>query len=190
MINTNININRKQNKGFTLVEMLVAVSILSLSILAAFTSISNNIKTARFSEDKVVAYYLASEAIEYIRNVRDENAIRNIQQLPFGASTNWLRDISSSISDPCYNRNCIVDTIANSITPCSSDHNSCPFLKKHPTSKIYGYNNVWTQSIFKRSVSVSVISATEAVVTATVTWTASNGDSKTYTLSEIIRNWQ
>lgn len=182
-----INFNYK--KGFTLVEMLVAISILSLSILAAFTAVSSNIKNSKFSEDKIVASYLASEAIEYIKNVRDENAIRNIQGISTNTPVNWLRDISDTISDPCYNRSCVIDSIANTISPCTSNHASCPFLRQH-YSKIYGYDNSWTVTKFKRSVIVSSLSSNEAIITVTVSWVASDGSTKSYTLSEIIRNWQ
>ncbi len=179
----------KKQKGFTLVEMLVAISILSLSILATFTAISANLKNAKYSEDKIVASFLASEAIEYVKNVRDENAIRNILGISTGNPINWLRDISASISDPCYNRSCVIDTISNTITACSSDHNSCPFLRQHYT-KIYGYDSGWTLTKYKRSVTVTSISSTEANVTVTMTWTAPDGSAKNFTLSEIIRNWQ
>lgn len=182
------NIIYKKN-GFTLVEMLVAISILSLSILASFTAVSSNIRNAKYSEDRIVASFLASEAIEYIKNVRDENVIRNIQGIPTNSPVNWLRDISATISDPCYNRSCIMDSIENTITACTSDHNSCPFLRKH-YSKIYGYNSSWTLTKYKRSVAVTSISSTEATVSVTVTWLAPDGTTKTYSLSEIIRNWQ
>src|SRR3989338_7743588 len=61
----------KQNSGFTLVEMLVAVSIFTVSLLGIMSVIASGISDTGYAKKKIIATYLAQEGIEYIRNMRD-----------------------------------------------------------------------------------------------------------------------
>ncbi len=67
-----------KNKGFTLVEMLIGVLIFSLSLVALMTISSKGLKAARGAEKQVIADYLAIEAIEVVRNMRDESFLKNL----------------------------------------------------------------------------------------------------------------
>lgn len=61
----------KQNKGFTLLETLVSVGILSLVIIGPLAVIINSSSYARQTKDTVTATYLAEEAIELLQNQYD-----------------------------------------------------------------------------------------------------------------------
>lgn len=75
-------------RGFTLIETLVAISILVLALTGPLTIISQALRSAYYSRDQIVAFYLAQEAVEYIRNVRDENSLKT------GATVDsWLNGI-------------------------------------------------------------------------------------------------
>src|SRR3989344_5287897 len=62
---------KSKNKGFTLVETLVALSIFSVSILGLLVALSQGLADTGYAKKKVAAAYLAQEGIEYIRNMRD-----------------------------------------------------------------------------------------------------------------------
>ncbi len=192
--------------GFTLVELLVAISILSLAILAAFTAISNNIRGSNFAEDQMMVYYLADEGIEYVRNWRDQNSLKNIQALSTGGMpVLWLTGLAQVPSDPCYGNNgkvCYIDSFLN--TPsnppqsCSGSASTCPYLFNNINTSdsafgLYGYTTSpsvsWKQTQFQRSISINVISPTEATVSVTVSW-VTNGVSKNYAISETLEAWQ
>lgn len=77
---SNLNKQNKKNaclikpwrsRGFTLIEMLIAVSIFSMSILAFMTVLSNGISDTNYAKNKTVAAFLAVEGVEYARNLRD-----------------------------------------------------------------------------------------------------------------------
>ncbi|MGB0925358.1 MAG: type IV pilus modification PilV family protein [Minisyncoccia bacterium] len=70
---------KKQNKksGFTLIEMLVAVLIFSMSLAALLSISAQGLKLARSSEKQLVADYLALEAMEFVRNQRDSAFLSN-----------------------------------------------------------------------------------------------------------------
>ena len=59
---------RNSNAGFTLIESLVAISILLLSISAPLTIASKGLASSFFARDQITAFYLAQDAVEYIRD--------------------------------------------------------------------------------------------------------------------------
>jgi type II secretory pathway pseudopilin PulG len=66
-------IKQQNNKGFTLVEALFAIFILTFSISAFMGVVSSNIFSARYARDEISANYLLQEVVDYIRNDRDTN---------------------------------------------------------------------------------------------------------------------
>ena len=64
---------RKQ--GLTLVETLVAISILTIAVVGPLGIIAQALHTSYYTRDQMTAYYLAQEAIEYVRNIRDNQSI-------------------------------------------------------------------------------------------------------------------
>lgn len=62
---------QQKNKGFTLIEMLVAVLIFTVSLTALMTITSRGLRVSNEAQRQVIADYLAIEAIEAVRNMRD-----------------------------------------------------------------------------------------------------------------------
>ena len=82
------------NKGETIAETIVALSILALGITVASTVIVNALRNMDNAKNRIVAVNLAREGLEALRNVRD---------------TNWL--MYSDRRRACWNHD-------PSITPC------------------------------------------------------------------------
>ena len=68
---------KQKNKGFTLVETLVAISIFTMSILGLLSTLSRGVTDTSYAKQKMVASYLAEEGIEYLRNQRDNYVLYN-----------------------------------------------------------------------------------------------------------------
>lgn len=175
-------ITHSKKLGFTLVEVLVAISILSISILATFTAVQGALRSTNFSEDQIIAYYLADEALEYIRSVRDSNGIQHISALGSSSTYNWLTNISPACTTACY-----VDVPNDRITACSSNPASCPMLLYNASNGLYQYT-AGSPTMYRRWVSVTPISTTEVSVDVFVSWNA-QGISKTHTQKLVLRNW-
>lgn len=84
---TNINkkiFSSKINRlaGFTLLETLVAILLFTVALSALLALVRDSVTTATYTKNEVVATYLAQEAVDYIRNQRDEivkiNALSSI----------------------------------------------------------------------------------------------------------------
>jgi len=81
-------------KGLTLVESLIAISILVIAVLGPLVIVSQALRVSFFARDQITAYYLAQEAIEYVRNIRDKNALTQV------SSANWLVGITEGQTKP------------------------------------------------------------------------------------------
>lgn len=65
-----------RSKGFTLVELMVALGIIVVGLLASFTLLSSSIGLQRVVADRLTATYLAGEGIEIVKNFIDTNVQR------------------------------------------------------------------------------------------------------------------
>ncbi len=70
------NSNSHNNKGFTLLEVIFAMFVLLIGILAVYILIQNSISKSRQSSFRLTAAYLAQEGIEIVRNLRDQNWLK------------------------------------------------------------------------------------------------------------------
>lgn len=62
-------------KGFTLIESLIAISILTFAVAGPLFTADRAIVAAQTSRDQVIAMYLAQEGIEHMRMLRDNEYI-------------------------------------------------------------------------------------------------------------------
>jgi len=178
--------NNKNNEGFTIVETLVAISILSLSVAGAFTAVQGGIKSSTVAKDQITAFYLAQEGMEFIKNVRDENALHSVS----GQSTGWLDDLSSVSSDPCFfGKICRIDSYLKTIATCSGGFGTCPNIKKDSSTGLFGYTPSWPDTVFKREIQFQQIGTDEVFVIMRISWT-NRGMCKFFQASETLFNRQ
>ncbi|EKE19523.1 MAG: hypothetical protein ACD_8C00144G0006 [uncultured bacterium] len=64
----------KLQKGFSLVEVLVSLMVLSIGLLGVSALMVGNIKSAANAKDQVIASALAQEGVELIRNFKFNNS--------------------------------------------------------------------------------------------------------------------
>lgn len=102
--------------GFTLVEALVAISILMIAIASPMTLAQKGLSTAVLSKDQMVASFLAQDAIEAVKNIRDQIAVSQ-------TSGNWL---TGTLLDECICDDTIYICDFDSLSPryCTIDTTS------------------------------------------------------------------
>lgn len=69
--------SKKHKLGFTLIETILAISVIGLVITAAASLTQNSLRIGRSSMNQFIAYHLAEEGLEIVRNVRDSNWLAN-----------------------------------------------------------------------------------------------------------------
>lgn len=78
---------QQKNKGFTLIETLVALSIFVTSVTVLLVATGNGIQNTNAAQNRLTATYLAQEGVELVRAARDtyfmrENTDSNVDATP------------------------------------------------------------------------------------------------------------
>lgn len=177
----------KNNLGFTVLESIVAIFVLTLAISGAFSAVRQSLHQSTLSKEEVRAFYLAQEAVEIVRNRRDNNQLEKIN----GSTNSWLYGISSNVDDPCYfGKVCRVDaSVSSPFAYCGSNEwGSCENIRQNSTDFRYGHNPSWTSTNFKREIKLEQINSNEIAVIVRMTW--SKGlTSKDFTVRTLLFNW-
>lgn len=114
--------NQKKERGFTFVELIITIFVISIGILGAFSVLQQIISSSSMNSPKLVGSYLAQEGIEIVRNIRD---------------TNWLEgedwrnglDICSSSNTGC-----------DAVDGCAGDYQSS-FLENYSSDDFLYINS-------------------------------------------------
>jgi prepilin-type N-terminal cleavage/methylation domain-containing protein len=173
--------------GFTLVEAMVAIAILSLAVTGPMVIAQKGIQSAVYARDQITAFYLAQEAVEYVRNVRDSNRITN---------SAWLSQLSACM-ETGSNERCQIDAryadFTNPLAIQSCPSGTCSAISFDTVNNVYGYGSgsTWRPTLFTRIVSLdNRISSKEAIVSVTVEWnTALFAPKRTFTIKEYLFNF-
>lgn len=172
--------SKNKKRGFTFLETIVAIGILTIALASPLTLASSSIRAAGQAKDKFIASYLAAEAIEYVRNVRDTNALTG----------GWLGPLLSRGVKSCRTEDggCIIDVTQSetgaAVTNCGS---KCLKIKYDETSGLYQYNS-GSDTKFIRTVKINeLVKDQEAEITVTVSW---DGGGSSLIIQDNIFNWR
>lgn len=188
--------------GFTLIETLVAILILSLSVGALLALAAGGFFTVRYAKSQIIGDLLVQESIEYLKNSRDNTFVRG------GAWENWLEQLSVDergdritydINNPrgCFSsQGCIIDpyTTDFKIRECDGD---CTPLIFYPTQGLYGYESSYPfpptegyESNFTRTIKAEInpLDPNQVLLQVGVTWFNGNV-AKTAAQSIVVTNW-
>lgn len=160
---------QSQKKGFTLVETLVAVSILLGAIITPMVIASQGIAITTYARDQVIAAYLAQDAVEYIIAKKKQNTFDSvINESP----TIWLNGLYQCEGP----EGCTIDTTlalgtSNNASQCSGG--VCPALNYNTVTGAYGHQSGadWISSRFTRKIYGFVLdNPSEAVLVVIISW--------------------
>lgn len=135
------------SKGFTLIEALVALVILTTALGPALVLSSNVSSVASVIQNNLIAANLAQEGVEVVRAIRDSN---------------WYNGLAFDAGLPDGNYR--IEWNSTSLIALGTN----PSLKKN--SGLYSYVS-GTDTIFKRTITITKVNSEELRVVSTVTWT-------------------
>ena len=152
--------------GFTLVEALVALVILTVALGPALVLSSNISSTASVAQHNLIAANLAQEGLEVIRTLRDAN---------------WYNGSSfdTGLTDGIYR----IEWNSNALIALGSN----PPLKLN--AGLYNYSS-GTDTIFKRTVTITKISSEELRIISDITWTEKGNRARDVKAESHLFDWK
>ncbi len=193
--------------GFTLIETMIAVTILTFAVAGPLYTASRAILAATISRDQLTASYLAQEGIEYVRALRDNeylsaHAQPGITDVSGTAWNNFITGIESLCLSPA---SCSLDpvlrpmgyTLGSSVAAYTGAPlylTNCAYVAgglSCTPPNLYTEQNLpgSVQTGFKRALQVFHISATDERVVSTVSWDF-HGTTYSVTVADHLTPWQ
>lgn len=169
----------QSSPGFSLVEVLVAISLLLLALVGPMTFMTRSSASSEIATQQAVATFLAQEGIEVTQQVRDEEFLRWFNDSSHQAWTEFTNQISACM-DP---NGCRFDRNAsyNPANPASRpwDFGFCGTtctmrFNNQSDPKEFQYGNPNTLGFigptYTRIIRVEELSPDEYRIESTVTW--------------------
>ena len=161
--------------GFTLVETLVAISILLLVVIGPITVAQKGIQNAYYANEQLIAVFLAQEAMEGVRKLRDDTALRVWCLADEGSSDcgGSDTDTASWIPSGCVNGCSKMAYYRDETEPGSIFQTCTDCLVYRNSDGVYTQEAIGnTRTIFKREVTISQEASGGRKVTVDVYWRA------------------
>lgn len=196
-----MKLNKYKNEyGFSLLEVLIAIAIISIGLIGISSLSVQNIKAQSVNKNRLIASMLAQEGLELVRNVRDDNWLDE-------SEPNWFDYIfEDSGNDGALEleKTFIIHAVNSQAThPWLLDDEPDDFT--HPDTYLYVdsgtgfFTHISTgniRTLFKRLVKVRIfnIPGTDALedvmrLQVEVRWMERN-NTQTYTAETYLYNWR
>jgi len=164
-------------KGFTIIETLVAISILTIAVAAPMTLATQSLSSALYARDQITAFHLAQGGVEALRSVRDGNILESLLGNP--------TDVFTGI--PQGGQKFVIDARDNSIELCN--FSECPPLRHN--GELYGYGEgvEWQDTRFTRTLRTESLGEDEFRVFVEVSWRTGTLPPRSFTIASNLYKW-
>lgn len=157
----------KKEKGFTIVELVIAIFILFVAVFGVYSAFSTIVALTLGVSDRLTAAYLAQEGIEIIRNMRDYNWVKNL---------GWNNGLTGCASG-CEADYTTGTAVAGSwllqswigVDPSSTSAGGGNILKIN-TNGFYVYGGTGSDTKFKRKITITISPSYMMKVNVKVFW--------------------
>ncbi|MFA5742970.1 MAG: prepilin-type N-terminal cleavage/methylation domain-containing protein [Candidatus Paceibacterota bacterium] len=160
--------NFDRQKGFTLLEMIFAITIISVGVLGVYNGMSFAIANTQKAREFFMGAYLAQEGIEIVKNIRDTNWV---------ASVPW----DSGLLDIDCTSGCQADYLTNLSAYAGS-------YLQIDSNGFYNYGS-GLYSIYKRKITIDNPSDPDTATSTINIIVDVYFNGVTTTVKEDIRNW-
>ncbi len=185
----------KGRGGFTLVEVLVSISIFMVAIVSMVVVSAQSITNSGHAKNQLTASYLAQEGIEIVRNARD-NAV-NVSPTGWNDFLNDSNNVVVKCEGPY---GCEIDPLEvffhgitdnNAVTTCTALCNNRLLYNDTASFYTYATSGNPTTTLFTRTVHVDTSRDTtrEIQITTTVSW-QEGSTTQHVSMTEDLFNWR
>lgn len=206
---------QKKNKGFSLIETVVAVTLMSIAIIGPMTLSAQSIRATREARLQLTATHLAEEGVEIVHNIRDNNSAEDLSSNRVEWMSGSALHTQLQIINQCSQAGgCIVDVIEHPTVSGRAGSGSGVWTNRslvrcngicfntvyqNPNTGLYrqrssGLGAPWVATPFTRVIQVTGVDSgsnplRQVRVVSTVTYRAFNGATRTVSVNEDLYNW-
>lgn len=166
-------------KGFSILELLIVIFIISVGFVAVFSLFTKSIATSAQVKNEIIAANLAAEAIEVIINIRSSNWLEDCPYDDFGT------DCSSDVFP--------LDTNVNYNSASVSSTSDKLYLKNISGELYYTHDSSGEPTPFSRRVEINKLIDVDGIsyreVRSIVTW-EQFGKTKTVEIIDHLYDWK
>lgn len=175
--------NDMNKKGFTIVETLIAITVLMIAISGPLAVANKALTAAVDARNQLIATNLAQEALEFISLMKDAGVLWSSNAMSCNDPLNPCA-IAPKDSEPIS-----ASLIDNYISSCSqaSPYNNCKMTYESTVG--YTYNSSNEASPFKRYFYVNSIQPDQLLATVVVEW-QTGANSNQVKLQEILTSYR
>ena len=159
---------RSADKGYILIESIIAITVMVVGLLGIFALLSRSLSLNRVVADRFVAAYLASEGIEIAKNVVDDNIL---------AGRPWNTGLSSGEYEADY--------ASDSLEPATGRR-----LRLTNSSGAYGYAEAEPTSMVRTITIGNSPDGERLSVQSGVSWVSRGGGKFSINLQEYLFHWR
>ncbi|MFY9462277.1 MAG: prepilin-type N-terminal cleavage/methylation domain-containing protein [Candidatus Sungiibacteriota bacterium] len=167
------------NAGFTLLETIVALTVIVAAMAGPISLTTRGIFSAKFAKNKLVAVNLAQEGLEIIRQCRDNSVLLN-----------WPGGYASIGTGEWQ-----ADVLGNTLNSCPLSPFTGAALSRDEGTGLYNYST-GAASLFTRKITTQInfdcggtAGSDRFCVTSRITW-SEGGIDRVMTLQETLYNWR
>ena len=168
----------KKEKGFSLLEVITVLFIISLGLVGILALIVQNVQTETANRNKLIASQLAQEGLELARNMRGDNWLQG---------RGWSKGLNDNDCGGCpnYTMDYAMDYTGKKIEVNNIDE----AVLQVNGEGYYVHDNTLEDSKFKRMITVDSSSVSSSSVSCKVKWKA-HDRTHTYTADTVLYNWR
>jgi prepilin-type N-terminal cleavage/methylation domain-containing protein len=192
-------LHRKKNRGFTLIETIVAIMVLTFAVTGPLVLASRSLHASVDARNRLIATHLGEQSIEVIRAIRDNNSSDDLT----ADRSKWMQDILPG----CANK-CVIDQTqvlngkftAAAIIPCPGGNcGTRDRVYLNPNTGMYAQSQnslgaPWVLTGFRGSILVTGVDnpgnpKRQVRLTATFTYVGGGSGARPVVLVDDLYNW-
>jgi len=160
----------QNTKGYSLVEVLVAITILLLSIVGPLTIASKSMQSAQYARQQNTAFFLAQEGISIANALRND---RGVQSYVNASVSGWSWTTDAALSSCFASTGCNIDfrdsSLTSNVVSCATASNCTLRFNSAAPRALYQLVS-GDVTPYTRVIKFQLITAEEVLVTSSVTW--------------------
>ena len=169
---------RQNLPAFSLLEIIVVLMIISVGLLGVLNLMVSSSRAQNSNRETLIAYNLAQEALELVRNVRDTN---------WREGAAWNLNITGSPSGEKYK----VDFRHFQPVPINNIKEATLQMSSSSNQWFYIHDASSSDSIFRRMITITAddASSSSSTVSCLVEWN-DRGDTRRFELQTELYDWR